>query len=293
MSSVTKNTPDQSVDYDFFSRIHDAPLGEKGNKDREEFDDQQKITLREEQQRKEDLKDFAVDGFQQAVNEQRQEFMQSMHGFDFTEDDFKEAVRKNLENWDEFSADMKPEDAEEFKTLSIMALSATGSDLERIQSRMNEISPDKLQQTEQSANEIKIERVSKADKTENLEQSDSVDRFLASDTSKNMLDMSPEETQQDLNAQNPEQADKILSQAESISQERQGSFALDNDNADVFALDKPDSVISATFSEEVAAIGKNAQSFSSGFNQDNNEFILDEAPEIPVSKSPEPFVLDA
>jgi len=182
MGNNSTKAPEQSVDYDFFSRIHDTPIGEKGNKDRKEFDDQQAIKLEGKKKQEQDN----VEHFADAANkdyadrlQQSMEKMRSLHGYDFTEEDFKESIRKNLENWDEFSQGMEPEKAEKFEALSILALNATGDELKRIQESLEAISSEKLQQTEQQANEINVTRENKSGLVERKVVASEADAVIA------------------------------------------------------------------------------------------------------------------
>ncbi len=214
--------------------------------------------------------------------------------YEFEEEDAKTALEEK--GIDYFTKDMNEDDSAEFALISQRILDGTATDQDY--ARAGELSEDfvKAGDAHHDARTSKLE-ITSVNSTELSEKNNilaeinsEVSNEISNNASK-ILEMSPEETEQylqELNELNPELAQEIASQAEAISTEREDTFSLDNQAEDNFALDKPDSVISATFKEEVAAIGANAKSFNLGSNQ---EFVLDELPT--QEKSPEPFTLDA
>lgn len=180
-----------SVDSDFFSRIYDVAFGEKGNKDREFETRRNNMIAAQEQEDDQDMLHEVADTALQEIKEHQSERMRSLYGYDFTEDDFKVALRDNLENWDEFSKDMAPDDAEEFMRLSLLAINAEGEDLAQIQAQLAELAPDKMRDTEKKAELNNTRLENKASKLESSSKQDieSADDFLAEGSDSESFDM--------------------------------------------------------------------------------------------------------
>lgn len=240
MSYDNTNTPEQSVDYDFFHRIHDNPLGEKGNKDREEFSDKENIKFKEEKEKDKDVVESCSDAFNKATSDARQEFMHSINGRHFSDADLEEALNDIIDNKEEFQAkhELTDEEADLAVTHAIIMKSMTPEQRDDYLKDLSETNPT-------VANAIADQAEGKVIKLDNKSEKTS------------------EASQTEIQAKN--------------------TFLADSSDSFELSTDKPDSVISATFKEEVDGVGANAQSFS-----------LDEAPQVIVTeKAPDPFTLDS
>lgn len=162
-----------SVDSDFFSRIYDVAFGEKGNKDRE-------VAMREEQiiaaQRQEDDQDMLREVAETAIKEMREQqaAMISMYGYDVSEEALNAAILYNLQNWDEISKDMSPEQSKELYDLSVEARDASGEEKKRILEEIDAKASDYGRSTFERAKNIDDGRLEA--KLESEAQEVSVDR---------------------------------------------------------------------------------------------------------------------
>lgn len=134
------------------------------------------------EEKKQDNIQNAIEEVFEDIQEKRIEQMQSKYGYDFDEQDFKKALRENLENWDEFSKGMEPDEADELHSLTILALTAEGDELKRIKERMDVLSSDRMEQTERRASEIRIERGQSLELSESSANAQSVDRVIDLET---------------------------------------------------------------------------------------------------------------
>lgn len=99
MSNNSTNAPEHSVDYDFFSRIHDMPLGEKGNKDREEYNDKETVKLQEKKEEEKNNVEHFADAANQAYAEQVQKDMDKMYninGYQFSNEALDETISEAI-----------------------------------------------------------------------------------------------------------------------------------------------------------------------------------------------------
>lgn len=179
-----------SVDSDFFSRIYDVAFGEKGNKDRE-------VAMREEQiiaaQRQEDDQDMLREVAETAIKEMREQqaAMISMYGYDVSEDALNAAILYNLQNWDEVSKDMNPEQSKELYDLSADLLNAEGDEKTRILEEIDTVSSEYGQSTFERAHRIDGRRDDLDAKLESSSKQDieSADDFLAEGSDSESFDM--------------------------------------------------------------------------------------------------------
>ncbi len=113
------------------------------------------------------------------AEQKRRAKLHAMYGFKFTDDDFDQAVRENLENWDAFSKNMMPEEAEEYRDLSLLLLQTEDSaEKQRIRERLGVLSPEATRQTAQRAETHHISE-SKLAKEETLQNTDGMEEFLS------------------------------------------------------------------------------------------------------------------
>lgn len=224
-----------SVNMDFFSRIYDIAFGEKGNKDMELDNRTENFLAQKEEEKKQDSIQNAVEEVLEGIQDKINERMQSKYGYDFDEQDFKKALRENLENWDEFSKGMEPEKADELHSLTILALTAEGDELERIKERMDVLSSERMEQTERRASEIKGERTQSLELSESSAEVQSVSRV--DDLETKIQDRLLERPASKISSTFSSEVDGSGTNAQSFTLDEEPQVAFVEKSPDTFVLD--------------------------------------------------------